>query len=214
MTALSEMQARAVLTDCGVPFNSAFAAQSAEEAVAAARSLGFPVVIKGDHPDIAHKTDAGLVRLNLASEDEVREAATTCLAAMPEGGQLSVQTMVSGDREFIIGFFRDDVFGPCVTIGIGGVFTEALSDAVFRRLPVDEEDLMVALHDLKNQRLLDSLRGQPAVDRLALARLAVSVARAAQADPEITEIDINPVLIVAGHPVAVDALIIKKGGSL
>lgn len=214
MTVLSEIQARELLGTFELPFNAAIAAQTVDDAVEAAQSLGYPVVIKGDHPDFAHKTEAGLVRLDLKDEGEVRAAAEACLVAMPDGGQLSVQSMVRGDREFIVGFFRDEVFGPCVSIGIGGVFTEALSDAVFRRLPVDESDLISALDDLKNQALMDSLRGQPAVDRSALARLALSVAQGAAAHPDITEIDINPVLIVAGQPVAVDALIITKGESL
>ena len=214
MSALSEIDARGVLGGFGLPFNPAIAVQTSDEAVSAAETLGFPVVVKGDHPEFAHKTEAGLVRLNLTNADEVRAASEACLAVLPAGGRLSVQSMVQGDREFIVGFFRDDVFGPCVSIGIGGIFTEALSDAVFRRLPVDEADLIAALDDLKSQALLDSLRGQPAVDRAALARVALSVARAAEAHPEITEIDINPVLIVAGQPVAVDALIIKEGEPL
>ncbi len=214
MSVLSEIQARDLLGAFDVPFNAAVAVQSVEAAVEAATSVGYPVVVKGDHPDIAHKTEAGLVRLNLKTEEDVRAAAKACLAAMPADGQLSVQSMVRGDREFIVGFFRDEVFGPCITIGIGGVFTEALSDAVFRKLPVDESDLIAALDDLKNQRLMDNIRGQPEVDRAALARLALSVAEGASAHPEITEIDINPVLIVAGQPVAVDALIITKGEPL
>lgn len=210
MMALSEMQSRALLEEHGVPFNRASLAMSADEAVTCAETIGFPVALKGDHPALAHKSEAGMVRLNLNTPEGVSRVADELMSNMPAGGRLSVQEMVTGDREFIVGLVRDEVFGPCVTIGLGGVFTEALADAVFRRLPVDENELVAALDDLQNQKLLGALRGKPAVDRTALARVALAVASAAEADPTISEIDLNPVLLVDGLPVAVDALVVKQ----
>ena len=211
MPALSEMQSRERLAVHGIPFNRAILADNIAEAVAAAKTLGFPVALKGDHPEVAHKSDSGLVRLNLGSAEALQEAAMEMLRALPLGGKLSVQEMVSGDLEFAIGFFRDEVFGPCISVGLGGIFAEAYSDAVFRRLPVTEDDMVAALGDLGNQNLLGALRGKPAVDRAALAAAALGLARAVEADETITEIDVNPLLIVQGKPIAVDALIVKRG---
>lgn len=209
---LSEMQSRELLAGYGVPFSKSATAVDAKAAVRAAEAVGYPVVLKGDHPAIAHKSDAGLVRLNLKDAAEVEAAAGQLLDAMPEGGQLSVQEMVFGDRELIVGFFRDAIFGPCVSVGLGGIFTEALEDVVFRRLPVVPDDIVLALDDLRNRKMLGPLRGKPAIDRDAVAHVVAAIAGAAQADRAITEIDINPLIIRDGRPVAVDALVVRTTG--
>ena len=131
MTTLSEAASRAVVAGAGVRVSAWAEARSADEAVAVASDLGLPVVAKLCGDAIAHKTERGLVRLGLASEDEVAVATTELLAAArPEDGEVSVliSTMVAGNRELIAGLIRDEQFGPCVMLGVGGVLAEAVAD--------------------------------------------------------------------------------------
>lgn len=214
---LSEMQSRQLLVAFGLRFNRAETATTALEAAEIASRIGFPVVLKGDHRGLAHKSDAGMVRLGLSSKAAVREAADDLLVRLPPGGALSVQETIKGSRELILGFVRDRVYGPCVSIGIGGVMTEALGDVVFRRAPFDRGEALRAIGDLKGQKLLGALRGMPAIDRGALARMMMAMAKAGMSRPDITEIDVNPLIVSGDSPVAVDALVIletKAGDSI
>lgn len=207
---LSEMQSRALLAPFGVRFNRAEAAATSDEAAAIASRIGFPVVLKGDHPQLAHKSDVGMVRLGLGREVAVLEAATDMLARLPFDGALSVQETVKGSRELILGFIRDQIFGPCVSIGIGGIMAEAVGDVVFRCAPFDRDEALRAIGDLKGQALLGALRGMPAIDREALAELMLAVAAAGTSRPDIAEIDINPLIVSGDKPIAVDALVIME----
>jgi len=205
---LGEYESRRYLADFGIPFNRCEIGETASDAVAAALRIGFPVAVKGDHPAAPHKSDAGLVRLDLDGETAVERAAGQILTALPKGGHLLIQEMVKGAREIIIGFLRDEVYGPCISVGIGGIFAEALADLVFRRLPVDRDEMTAALADLHSQSLLGPLRGMPEVDRVALADIATAVARAGVARPDVVEIDINPLIVAGATLVAVDALVV------
>lgn len=207
-TILSEQGSRAFLATFGIPFNRSEIASGVEEAVAAANNIGYPVVLKGDHPLLAHKTEAGVVHLGVTGPETVRAAASQILQTIPEGGQISVQETVVGKREFLAGFFRDDVFGPCVSIALGGIFTEVLDDAVFRSVPFDRSDALAALDDLKNQKLLGTFRGMPAVDREALADVMLALAEAGTSGNDVGEIDLNPLIVTGGRPLAVDALVV------
>ena len=211
MTAtLSESASKALLAPFGVPFLPEHMAHSTEEAASAAHSVGFPVVAKLCGDSIAHKTERGLVRLGLRTDQDVIAAATELFAAArPDDGEVSVliAPMVTATREFIAGVVVDEQFGPTVLLGVGGVLAEAISDVVMRLVPITEVDALEMIDALRTQALLDPFRGEPAVDRSALAGVLLALSEAATALPEIASIDLNPVMIADGRPIAVDALV-------
>ncbi|MEQ8504488.1 MAG: acetate--CoA ligase family protein [Rhodospirillales bacterium] len=205
---LSEFQSKQVLAAYGVPVTAERLADDADGAAAAAADIGFPVALKGNAADLAHKTEAGLVEVGLADAQAVKTAAGRLLPKLPKGGQLLVQEMAAGKREFLIGMTRDPQYGPCVTFGLGGIFAEALADTVLRLAPVSEREALEMLDEIRAKALLGPYRGMPTVDKPALARAIVGVGQAAIAHPEIAEIDINPMIIAGERPVAVDALVV------
>jgi len=210
---LSEARSRQMVASVGVPVSDWATVGDPDAAVDAARSVGLPVVVKLCGDAIAHKTERGLVRLSLTSEDEVREAAIGLLAtARPEDGpvELLVSTMVQGSRELIAGMVRNPQFGPCVMLGVGGVLAEAVADAAFRLAPLDRLDAHDLINDLGAQALLGELRGEPAVDRDALADILCALGDLA-ADPDVASVDLNPLVIVDGRATAVDALVEATG---
>jgi acyl-CoA synthetase (NDP forming) len=184
---------------------------SADEAVKLAEKIGYPVVMKGSSAQIQHKTDAGLVLLRIGDEQEVREAyrslETRAAAAQVALEGVLVEHMVIGRREFVVGLIRDRLFGPVVMFGLGGIYTEALKDVAFAVAPVSEDDAYELMDQIEAKVLLDSVRGEPAVDRAALAKIIMAVGQMAADHPEIGEIDVNPLLIDGATPVAVDALV-------
>ncbi len=207
---LSEADSAHLLARYGVPVAPEVVTPGPEEASAAAAELGFPVVAKLCGDTIAHKTERGLVRLGLGDTAAVRSAAADLLAAArPEDGEVAVLVapMVSGNREFIAGLQRDPVFGMTVMLGVGGILAEAVADAVFALVPVDEVDALEMIDALRTQRLLEPFRGEPEVDRRALAGVLVALSRAAEGEPRIVSADLNPLIIDGGRPVAVDALV-------
>jgi acetyl-CoA synthetase (ADP-forming) len=210
MPTLSEADSKARLRDVGVPVARERLVTSADDAVAAADDIGYPVVAKLCGPSIAHKTERGLVRLGLRDADAVRAAATELLSmATPEDGDVGVLVgeMVKGNRELIAGLVRDPQFGPCVMLGVGGVLAEALGDVAFRLVPADRVDAEDLVDDLRTQTLLGEFRGEPAVDRSALVDVLVGLSRLAESDASIVSADVNPLIVRDGVPVAVDALV-------
>jgi acetyl-CoA synthetase (ADP-forming) len=211
---LSEAESKALLARHGVPVPGEALVATPDEAVAAAEEIGYPVVVKLCGAAIAHKTERGLVKLGLGDAAAVEAAAREVLAAArPEHGDvgLLVGAMVSGARELIAGFVRDDEFGPCVMVGIGGIFAEALGDVAFRLAPLDAIDADDLIDDLANQALLGAVRGEPPVDREALARILLALAEVGDGDERIRSIDLNPLIVAGGVPVAVDALVELDG---
>lgn len=210
MTTLSEHESKRLLAEFDVPFAPERVAADADAAVDAARALGFPVVVKLAGDAIAHKTERGLVRLRLGDESAVRDAASELLAAATaDDGEvvLLVAPMLSGARELIAGVHDDEQFGRCVMVGVGGVLTEALGDVAFRLVPIDDLDAREMIDDLGAQALLGPVRGEPALDREAMARVLVGLSRLAVARPDVVAVDVNPLIVVEGQPVAVDALV-------
>ncbi|HEV7865244.1 MAG TPA: acetate--CoA ligase family protein [Acidimicrobiia bacterium] len=210
MPTLSEAESKALLARHGIPVAPEAVVLSAEEAVVAAAAIGYPVVLKLCGRAIAHKTERGLVKLGLRDAAAVVSAATDLLAAArPEDGDVTllVGAMVAGNRELIAGYVRDDQFGPCVMLGIGGVLAEALGDVAFRLAPLGEVDADDLVDELANQALLGPLRGEPAVDRAALTRILLGLATVGEDDERIRSIDVNPLIVSNGVPTAVDALV-------
>ena len=214
MPTLSESESKRLLAAHGVPIpDEAVAADPAAAAAAAAR-IGFPVVAKLCGDNIAHKTERGLVRLNLADEAAVATAAEALLAAATaEDGEVGVLVapMVSGTRELIAGLVRDPQFGPCVMFGVGGVLAEAVADVVFRVAPVSRLEAAEMIDDLGSQTLLGPVRGEPAVDRDKLVDVIVGLGELA-GDASVVSVDLNPIIVSAGVPLAVDALVEVAGG--
>lgn len=209
MRTLSETESRKMLAGYKIPLVESRTVQTANDAARAAEDLGFPVVLKGAGQDLAHKTESGVVVLNLADSNAVEMAyADIESKAGDKLESVLVQRMIVSDREFVAGMKRDPQFGPCVMFGLGGIFTEALKDISFRVAPLERIDAEEMLDEVKAARLLDSIRGQPAADRRALGDLLIALGKVGMEREEIAEIDLNPVLLDGPRPVAADALVV------
>ena len=210
-TVLTAPEAREVCEAYGLPVPHEGLARSIEEAARLAREIGFPVAMKIVSPDIVHKTEAGGVQLALSNTREVRHAYRTITAnawnyrsdAQITGVQ--VQQMVTGGNEVIVGMIRDPAFGPVVMFGLGGIFVETLQDTTFRLAPTTPGEALRMLDDIRGAALLRGVRGLPAANREALVDLIVRVSQLAADFPEISEIDLNPVMASANGAIAVDA---------
>jgi len=211
-TTLSEHDSKQLLAGYGLPVARERLAQDPDAAVAAARELGLPVVVKLCGAAIAHKTERRLVRLGLASEQAVRESARELLAlARPEDGEVAllVAELVQGSRELIAGLVRDPQLGPCVMLGLGGILAEALGDVVFAAAPLDAPAARALPDRLAAAHLLTrSFRGEPPVDLEALARILTGLGRLAAERPDVQSVDVNPLVVRGAEPVAVDALVV------
>ncbi len=206
--ALSEYDSKRVVASAGVAITREGLAGSRSEAVTLAEGFGFPVVLKGCSSTLTHKTEMGMVKLNLGNSSDVARAYDEILEAGVELDGVLVQEMIKGDREFVIGLTRDPQFGPCVMFGLGGIFTEVLNDVSFRVAPISEIDALEMIEEIKTKKLLDEFRGSPAVDKTALVKALVGIGNLGVEYDQIAEIDINPVIISGDKPVAVDALIV------
>ncbi len=179
-------------------------------------TVTFPVVAKLCGRAIAHKTERGLVRLRIADADALAEACDELLAkAVPEDGavEILVSTMVDGNRELIAGLNDDPQFGMTVMVGVGGILAEAIRDVSFRLAPITAVDAAEMLDDLGTQRLFDSFRGEPAADRSAIIEALVALGRVGTDEPGVRSADLNPLILVDGKPVAVEALLELDGGA-
>jgi len=208
---LDEHASKQILDAVGVPVVEERLVASSDEATAVAARLGFPVVMKGLIPGIVHKTELGLVRLGIAAEGEAAAQFDALTEAMKGTGSVLLQRQVRAELELIVGLIRDPQFGPCVMLGLGGVMAEVFRDSVFAVAPLSHVDALRLIGRLGAQQLLDGFRGALPVDRDALARLLVRVGQLGCACASIQEIDINPVMVSNGQPVAVDASVICSG---
>lgn len=219
-SALLETEARTVLADFGVPMVPAHVCASEEAAVEAAAEIfaafGTPVVVKALSETVLHKSDAGGVALRLHTPDEVRAAVRSVregveayarARGMEPGlrGVLVSPMLPAPDAELLVGVRRSPSFGAVLSLGAGGVAVELLRDVAVRLLPLADGEFEEMLGDLRIAPLLRGHRGRPGVDLAGLKRLVMGVARCAQAHPEITEIEVNPVFATPGGVVAVDA---------
>jgi acyl-CoA synthetase (NDP forming) len=213
-TLLNEVEAKQVLREAGVPVTDTTLATSPEEAVAQAEAAGYPVVLKVVSPDIAHKSDAGGVKLNLKSADEVRQAydaiLASCRAHVP-GARITgvaVQHMAPQGTEVIVGMTTDPQFGPVMMFGLGGIMVEVLKDVSFRLVPLTERDAAQMIDEIKGRPVLDGVRGQPPADIASLRTAILKVADFVEQHPEVHELDLNPVFAYPDGAIAVDARIV------
>ncbi len=207
---LSEHESKQLLADAGIPIPEERLVSSPDEAVSAAEALGYPIAMKLCGRGIAHKTERNLVRLDVASAEEVgRQAAELLEKRRPEESDAAVlvQSMVSGRRELIAGLTRDPQFGPCVMFGLGGVFAELVGDVAFAVAPLDQHDAEDLIHALEHGKILDEFRGEPEADLAKLAHVLETLGRIGDARPEVLSIDVNPLILSGSEPVVVDALV-------
>lgn len=214
---LTESQSKELLQAYGIPVTRETLARSAPEAADAAAAIGFPVVLKIESPDISHKTEAGGVLLNLADAEAVREGYGVIVKRAREYNPAAsidgvlVQEMLPPGLEVILGVKRDPVFGPTILFGLGGIFVELLKDVSVRTAPLREEDARAMLEEIKGKALLDGVRGEPPRDREALLSIMMKLSRlAVELGDQITELDINPLMVYAAGEgaVAADALVV------
>jgi len=214
---LGEAEAREVLLAYGFTLPRSELARNADEAVAHAEAIGYPVAMKIASPDILHKSDIGGVKLNLGDATAVRDAfdLMTLRAArfMPEAeiwGVL-VQEMVRPGRELIVGMSRDPQFGPLVACGLGGIYVEVLRDVAFRLAPLDARDAREMLEELRSYQLLRGVRGERPADLDAIVDAILRVSQLVTDFPEIVELDVNPLVVHEKGAVAIDVRLALKG---
>jgi len=198
---IGDAEARDVLEAYGIPLPKSVLARTAEEAVAAAEAIGYPVVMKIASPDILHKTDIGGIKLNINSANDVRDAFDLLVYRasrfMPDATiwGCQVQQMVKGGREVIIGMNRDPQFGPLLMFGLGGIYVEALKDVTFRVAPIDRREAGEMLGEIRSYNLLRGVRGEKSSDMDAIADTIIRVSQLVTDFPEVVELDINPLMV-------------------
>ena len=208
---LSELESLDLLDAYGIPTAPASLATGADDAAAKGAAVGFPLVMKIVSPDVIHKSDVGGVKLDVNNADEARAAFAEITAsvrrAMPDARITGVllQRMVSGGRELIAGITRDPLFGPLVMFGLGGIFVEALRDVAFRVAPIGDGDARDMLGAIRGAAILQGMRGQPAVDGGAIVDVLRRLSQMAIDQPQVEELDVNPLLAFGDRCVGVDA---------
>ncbi len=210
-TTLSEYESKKLLATYGIPVSREVLVQNRAALIPALKQIGYPMVLKGCSPQISHKTEQGVVRLDIRSEEEALIAYDEINSSI--GGNdagVLVQEMVKGQRELMAGLTRDAQFGPCVMFGLGGIFTEILKDVSFRLAPLEEKDALDMMEEIKGHRILDAIRGMERVNRSTVARILTALGSIGLENENIKEIDVNPLIIRNGEPVAVDALVVLE----
>ena len=212
---LMEHECKAILEGIGIQTTGGIVATSADSAVEVSRAIGYPVALKIVSPDVIHKTDGGGVKLNVRTDEDVRKAYREIMDAFSncKAVGVSVQRMAEPGIEAIIGVTRDPSFGPVLMFGLGGVFVEVLRDVTFRVLPIDEEDAAEMIEEIKGCSLLKGYRGR-ATDIESLKALLLKISNLVAENPEIREIDLNPVFLYPLGYMAVDARIFVDDSSV
>jgi acyl-CoA synthetase (NDP forming) len=213
---LTEVESKALLKRAGIPVVEAKLARSKKDAISISMELGFPVVLKISSPGVIHKSDSGGVKLGLANARQVGKAYSEILAsikkafpkAVIEG--VSVQRMALPGVEVIVGMSKDPQFGPVLMFGLGGRLVEVLKDVSFRIVPVSERDAGEMIREIKGYPVLEGYRGQEPASIPALEKLIVKVSQFVEKNPQIKELDLNPVFAYPDKAVAVDARIILE----
>jgi len=215
-TVLSEVEAKQLIKQAGISVVDTKLATSKEEAISVSRKFGFPVALKIASPDIVHKSDAGGVKLGLETARQVGKAYEDILQAVsqkhPQVGiqGVAVQKMARPGVEVIIGMSKDDQFGPVLMFGLGGILVEVLKDVSFRIVPLAERDAAEMIREIKGYPLLEGYRGQEVVDVSHLEELLLKVSDFVEQNPEVKELDLNPIFAYSDGAVAVDARVVLE----
>ena len=205
---LAAVEAQSLLKTCGIEVADARLARTPDEAARAAAEIGFPVAMKAIGPTLVHKTEIGGVKLGVSGEHSVREGYADFATRL--GSRLEavlVQRMVTGGVEMVVGGINDPSFGPLVMSGTGGIFVELVADTVFRMCPLNDTEAAEMINEMKGKVLLRGYRGSAPADEAAFRATLLAVSQLIDACPEILEMDINPVLVLAHGAVAADVRI-------
>jgi len=216
---LTEVEAKELLRDAGISAVDTRLATSKEEAVSTSKELGFPVVLKIASADVVHKSDAGGVKLDLETPEQVGDAYDDILGAIKKEYPqakiqgVSVQKMARPGVEVIMGMSKDAQFGPVLMFGLGGILVEILKDVSFRIVPLVKRDAAEMIREIKGYPLLEGYRGQEPVDVSNLEELLLKVSDFVEKNPDIKELDLNPIFAYKDGAVAVDARVVLEEAS-
>ena len=215
-TQLTEIESKEFLEDAGIPVVEAKLARTKKEAISLSKGMGFPVVLKVMSPDVIHKSDSGGVKLGLSNMAQVGKAYGEIRKAVKQHypkakiAGISVQKMARPGVEVIIGMTKDAQFGPVLMFGLGGILVEVLKDVSFRIVPMTKRDAREMIKEIKGYPLLEGYRGQEPADITFLEDLLVKVSDFVDKNPEIKELDLNPLFAYKDGAVAVDARVILE----
>ncbi len=213
---LTEIESKELLKQAGISVIDTNLAASREEAISISRHFGFPVVLKIASPDIVHKSDSGGVKLGLKTSKQVGKAYDDISGAISQKYPqaviqgVSVQKMARPGVEVIIGMSKDAQFGPVLMFGLGGILVEILKDVSFRIVPLTRRDAREMIREIKGFPLLEGYRGQEPVDVSNLEELLVKVSDFVEQNPEVKELDLNPIFAYSNGAVAVDARVVLE----
>jgi 4-hydroxybutyrate---CoA ligase (ADP-forming) len=201
-TNLLEEEGQEVLHAYGFPLPQSILAKTADEAVKAAKKIGFPVVMKIASPQIIHKSDAGGVKVGVTNEQQVRDSFDIIIKNAKKYDKKAqikgvlVQEMIKGGKELIIGSKQEPGFGPVIMLGMGGIYVEVLKDVTFRLAPITDMEADVMIDSIKTKKLLEGVRGEKPADKKKLSDLIQRLSALVTDFPEIKELDMNPVLVM------------------
>ena len=214
-TVLTEVEAKQVLSVYGIPIAKGILVVKKDEILNATKKIGFPVVMKVVSPDIVHKTEAGAVAVGLKTNEEVLQAFDALqknARAYKKGAKIHgvlIQEMAAG-REIIIGSIKDAQFGPTIMFGIGGVLVEVMRDVAFRVVPISKFDAAEMIHEVKGYKILQQFRGQKPINENTILNILLKVSQLISENPQIKELDINPLFVNEKEAKAADARIILE----
>ncbi len=215
---LTEFESKKILKQAGISVVETKLAKTPKEAVSLSRKMGFPVALKITSPDVIHKSDSGGVKLSLNNVTEVKKAYDEILKkvkkqypnAVVHG--VSVQKMARPGTEVIVGTSKDPQFGSVIMFGLGGVFVELLKDVSFRVIPVERKDAQEMINEIKGYPILEGYRGKDPADISALVEIILKISKLVEENPQIKELELNPIFAYRDKAVAVDARIILEKG--
>jgi acyl-CoA synthetase (NDP forming) len=213
---LTEVESKALLKKAGIPVVEAKLARSKKEAISISNEMGFPVVLKVSSTEVVHKSDSGGVKLGLTNATQVGKAYSEILSSIKQAypqaqiDGVSVQPMAAPGVEVIVGMSKDPQFGPVLMFGLGGILVEVLKDVSFRIVPVTARDAKAMIREIKGYPVLEGYRGQKPASIPALEKLIAKVSQFVEKNPQIRELDLNPIFAYPDKAVAVDARIILE----
>ncbi len=215
-TILTEIESKKILNQIGIPAVETKLARTQKEALSICKKIGFPVVLKISTPDIIHKTDSGGVKLSINSNKEVIKAFKEILEQVKQKSPdatiqgISVQRMLPQTLEVIVGVTKDPQFGPVIMFGLGGIFVEVFKDVSFRIIPVERKDAQEMIQEIKGYPLLMGYRGREPANIPALVDIILKLSKFVEENPQVKELELNPIFAYKEKALAVDARILLE----
>ena len=215
---LTEFESKKILKQAGISMVETKLAKTQKEAVSLSQKMGFPVALKITSPEVIHKSDSGGVKLSINSVAEVKKAYDEILKKVrkqyPDAiiHGVSVQKMAPPGTEVIVGSSKDPQFGPVIMFGLGGIFVELFKDVSFRVIPVERRDAQEMIKEIKGYPLLQGYRGKEPANISALVEIILKISKLIEENPQIKELELNPIFAYKNKAVAVDARIILEKG--